>query len=230
MSHKYFFIEKNGESVVLSKEDERHLVRVLRSKIDSLITVSDGNGTDYLCKISSLDPFMLMLEREETPVVQRRKISMFISLAKGDKLSLMIQKCTELGADEFYILPTENSDVKVQNSEVKIQRYNRIILEAAKQCGRSSLPKISYINNLNEALSLCGGDIFLCHEKANERLIDLALPKRLSLFIGPEGGFSDVEVSLMQEKGAKAVLISNNILRCETAAITAVAIAMEASF
>ncbi len=230
MSHKYFYIEKNGNNITLSKDDERHLVRVLRSKIGNAITVSDGNGADYLCKIVSLNPFSIEIEKEQRPTLQRREITMFISVAKGDKLSLMIQKCTELGVDRFFLLPTENSDVKAENIEAKLQRYNRVILEAAKQCGRSSLPKLSYLKNLSEALSICGDSFYLCHEKASERLISLPLPKKLSLFIGPEGGFSDSEVLMMEKSGATVVLISNNILRCETAAIAAASMAMEASF
>ncbi len=201
---------------------------MLRLKKDSLINVSDGKGQDYLCRVDSISPLMLRIESEQPPILQRREITMFFSLAKGDKLSLMLQKCTELGADKFYLLPTENSDAKAENIEFKISRFSRIVTEAAKQCGRSTLPTVDYLKTLDEAIALCHSDFYICHEKATERLAKLDLPLKLSMLIGPEGGFSEGEVEKVVAAGGKSVLISNNILRCETAAITALALAMEA--
>ncbi len=227
MSHKYFYSEKRGEFIFLSKEDGHHLVRALRIKIGDEITVSNGEGVDYLCKVVETDPVKLKTEIELPPQLQRREVSMYISLAKGDKLALMLQKCTELGAEHFYLFETENSDARADNIEFKLERFNRIITEAAKQCGRSTLPDVCYLNSIDTALERCDGDVFICHEKATKRLAEQELPDKLSLFIGPEGGFSEQEVQKVIAKGGRSVSISNNILRCETAAITAVAIALE---
>ncbi len=227
MSHKYFYIDKKGDNVILSREDERHLLRVLRKKKGSEISVSSGDGQDYLCKITSIDPFELIIDREEKPTIQRRDVGMFLSLAKGDKLALMLQKCTELGATRFYLFPTENSEGRAKNQDFKLERFQRIIIEAAKQCARSDIPTIQFASGIDEALELCDKDFYFCHEKADERLTQKKLPERISIFIGPEGGFSEIEVDKAKTAGGTPVLISNNILRCETAAITSLAIAME---
>ncbi len=230
MSRLYFFEQDNGETVSLSSEDERQLCRVLRTKIGTQITVSDGNGKAYICRVDSLNPLTLQkvssLEKREV----RRDVAVFLSLSKGDKLSLSVQKCTELGAKTIVLLPTNNSDVKAENVKFKLERFERIALEAAKQCGRYNLPHVFYLDNLNDALAYCdekGFEILICHETASERLTSLELTENVALFIGPEGGFDPSEVEKVTAGSGRCVLISDNVLRCETAAILAVGIAME---
>ncbi len=227
MSHKYFYSEKRGEFIFLNKDDERHLVRALRIKPGDEVPVSNGEGVDYLCKVISIEPLKLKTELELPPQLQRKDVSVYISLSKGDKISLILQKCTELGAGRFYLFSTEHSDARAENIEFKLERYNRIVTEAAKQCGRSTLASVKFLSGIDEALNSCKNEIFICHEKATKRLVQQDLPQSLSLFIGPEGGFSEQEVQKVIAKGGRSVSISANILRCETAAITAVAIAME---
>ncbi len=230
MSHIYFYENREGDNVYLTAEDERHLGRVLRVKVGAELTVSDGLGRAYSCKVQELSPLILQITSQLEPRVQRRDVTVCLSLAKGDKISLMVQKCTELGAKNILLFPTKNSDVKAGNIGAKLDRYNRIALEAAKQCYRFTLPNIEFLGNIEQAINRCNEqsrEIFVCHEAASDRLTNAGPSKDIALFIGPEGGFDKTELDYMKEHGASLVLISDNILRCETAAVVAVAIVME---
>ncbi len=230
MSHIYFYDNKTDDLVTLSPEDERHLLRVLRIRVDERITVSDGQGDAFICRVEKINPLLLRVEQALPPKMSRRKVSVYLSLAKGDKLSFMIQKCTELGADAVLLLPTKNSDVKAQNIEGKSERFHRISQEAAKQCARYTHMQIEYLKDIDSALERCsrhGEEILVCHESASVRLTKTPLSDTIALFIGPEGGFDETEIERIAAKGGRAVLISDNILRCETAAVVALALAME---
>ncbi len=230
MSHLYFFEDKINDLVMLSGEDERHLLRVLRTRVGEQITVSNGRGDAFLCRVEGVNPLQITATMPLSSKNPRRNISVYLSLAKGDKLSFMIQKCTELGAASVFLLPTQNSDVKAHNIEGKLERFHRIALEAAKQCARYTHMQVEYLKDLDDALGRCtehGEKILVCHESATVRLAKTPLSDNLALFIGPEGGFEDTEIEKITAKGGCAVSISGNILRCETAAVAALALAME---
>jgi 16S rRNA (uracil1498-N3)-methyltransferase len=194
---------------------------------DSL-TVSDGEGTDYLCtltkirdeececKIDSLRP------SDAEPKI---KISLFMAFPKGDKLETVVQKAVELGACE--ITPFESSRCikrpKAEKVDKQTARLTRIAHEAAKQSGRAKLPTVKAPLGYREMLSEAKKSslALFCYEDEDATSIKAALRageySSISVIIGSEGGFSPDEARLAKEAGCVSVTLGPRILRCETA-------------
>ncbi len=223
MSRIYF----TDESGALSQEDIRHMTRVLRARVGDVFRLSDGAGNDYSCVVTSLSPFLYEQKAQLPPTLQRRRLTVLLAASKQDKLATTIRRLTELGAADIVIFKSANGDATLKNFDFKAERYRKIVIEAAKQCGRSTLCNIHFAKDFAAALGSAHGSVIFCHEKATVRLSQITVTDDVTVCIGPEGGFDDKELALAEQQGATAVLISQNVLRCETAAIAAAAMVME---
>ena len=180
-----FFIEGSaiGESsLVIEGADARHIARSLRMAVGDEITASSGDGYEYSCRLSEIRD-----ERCEAEILEKRKclteppvdITLFMAYPKGDKLETVIQKAVELGASR--IVPFESSRCikrpKADKAKEKTERLSRIAEEAAKQCGRGIVPKVSVPISFKELISL--GDSFdlalFCYEGEGTRSVKEAL-------------------------------------------------------
>lgn len=228
MSRKYFFESICGDNVILSSSDCRQLEKVLRVRVGEHITVSSGTGDDFLCEVTATSPLKIQVIQSLPVKHTMRKLTVFAAVSKGDKLSLVVQKCTELGAYSIVIFGAQHSDFEIKNQKEKNERYSKIAKEAAKQCGSSILPSVKFCTCTEDALQMAKEceTLLICHEKADTRLQQIKLSGSVAVFTGPEGGFSEQEIILAKKAGAIPILISNNILRCETAPIAAAAIIM----
>ena len=138
-------------------------------------------------------------------------------------MDYVVQKAVEFGVAE--IVPFESSRciarVRDDRSGKKLERWRRIALEAAKQCGRGIIPRIGEPVGYAEALERAAGaagEKFICYENARgANITSLSRAAEYSFFIGPEGGFSEEEIALAERKGIPAVGLGNRILRCESA-------------
>lgn len=215
-------------------EDARHISRSLRMAAGERITVCDMQSREYDCVLEEFletevrARIVSSKESENEPVCH---IRLFQALPKGDKLDTVIQKAVECGVGEIIPFESERCVVKVKADaeEKKTQRRNRISAEAAKQCGRSSIPEVtptvSFSKMLTEAAKsdLC----LFCYEGDGTRpLGDILresfgdscdLPKTISVVIGSEGGFSLAEAQACREIGMTPTGLGKRILRTETA-------------
>ncbi len=222
----------------ISGSDCNHIKNVLRMSYGDEILVSYDSKSN-LCVLESFDAdgvSALITEENcrstELPV----KITLFQGLPKADKMELIIQKCTELGADEF--VPTEMSRCVVRLEEKKkkskTERWQSIAESAAKQSKRNIIPRVSTPLSYKEALNRISElDIFLVpyENKAGMKATADALSAikpgmKIGILIGPEGGFDSKEIEMATDAGCKTISLGKRILRTETAAITAVAMCM----
>ena len=144
---KFFFdkIDMTQGQICLHGEDEKHIKTVLRAKEGEELTLCDGEGMDYQCRISSLtDGVQLeILSKAPCETEPKTKITLYQGLPKADKMELIIQKCVELGVERIVAVSTERAIVKLDKKEgKKLERWQKIAEAAAKQSGRGKIPEI----------------------------------------------------------------------------------------
>lgn len=228
-----FFIKKDSISdnqITIIGNDAFHIARSLRMAVGDEITVCDEDGTEYLSSLSRIrddECIANILSTKTGSTESPVHITLYMAYPKGDKLETVVQKSVELGASE--IIPFESSRCIKRPSPDKAdkitERLSRIAEEAAKQCGRSRLPKLSRMIKLPELLTkIPDYDLALfCYEGTGTESLKAVLEGysrrdgRIAVIIGSEGGFSESEAQSITEAGAKCVNLGPRILRCETA-------------
>lgn len=232
-----FFFNKNDISqgqVQLFGEDEKHIKTVLRARVGEELTLCDGEGVDYQCRIASMERGVLLdiLSKEVCETEPKTKITLYQGLPKADKMELIIQKCVELGVDRIVAVSTERAIVKLDKKESKkLERWQKIAEAAAKQSGRGKIPEIGqqvlkFKEAVAEAKELDGA--IIPYEKEQETGIRQFVRgfqgESIGVFIGPEGGFAEEEIALAQENGITPITLGKRILRTETAGMTTTAL------
>lgn len=231
-----------GDTVTILKNDAHHIVRVMRMKEGDQVIVSDGATRTVLASIRALDQQQVELDIiEQLPLEAEAKwrIAIAQGLPKGDKMELIVQKCTEIGAASF--VPFESERVIVQYDHKKeakrIERWSKIAKEAAEQSHRNQIPVISEPLSWKQLLASFDqyNLVLFCYEKADtykqslplrqallqfkERLTTNCTAPNILLIAGPEGGFSEREAEEAERAGASLVGLGKRILRAETAGI-----------
>ncbi len=215
--------------VTISGEDAFHIARSLRMAVGDEITVCDMAKHEHICRLTKIRDEECLAEiistsdgKTESPV----DISLFMAYPKGDKLEIVIQKAVELGASR--VIPFESSRCikrpSADKAEKQNARFQRIAEEAAKQCGRATLPKVFLPLSYKEALRAAAESelpIF-CYEGDGTKSFKKVLnenktAKSISLLVGSEGGFSREEAEAAKNAGLIPVNLGPRILRCETA-------------
>lgn len=228
-----FFIEPfqiQDGNIYVEGTDVNHIKNVLRMKPGDQVMISDGEGNQYLCALESLEGKRVWFQIVDTWKENRElssRIYLFQGLPKSDKMDLIIQKATELGAYELIPVVTGRTVVKLdeKKSQKKLARWNTIAESAAKQSGRSRIPCVREVMTFSQALAFAKElDVLLIpYEKAEgmeatRRAIEEIRPgQSIGIFIGPEGGFEETEVEQAMSHGAKPVTLGRRILRTETA-------------
>jgi 16S rRNA (uracil1498-N3)-methyltransferase len=211
----------------------RHICKVLRLGEGDAAVLFDGEGKEYRASITRISPRQIILTLAPEGASLRAESSLRIvlgmALLKSSKFEWLLQKTTELGVSE--VLPFSSSRViprrEEEPSRKQLARWEKIVAEAAKQSGRSLLPRVHPPCPFEEVLETDRGEatkIFLWEKEETQTLGD-ALPEATSkifLLVGPEGGFSDPEALRAQEAGFQPVRLGPRILRAETAAIAGV--------
>jgi|SRR5690625_1532323 len=237
-----YFVPEEGwyeHQVELTGNDARHIRVVMRNKISDKVICIRHDGHVALCCITNIssDKITLQIEKwldenNELPI----HVTIAQALPKGSKIDLILQKGTEFGANEFCFFNADRSIAKWDNrkSKQKLTRYRKIVKEASEQCERNKIPIVSEPVPLVKLLEQKHEyDIMLFAYEAEAKtnnfssfanqLKQVKLGSKLMIFIGPEGGFSDNEVSLFQEHRIKPVRLSPRILRTESAPLYALA-------
>ncbi len=221
-------LNTDAHTVTVLGEDARHIARSLRMAVGEDITVADGSGMIYSCRLSSIHDEEVVAEilvsargESEPPY----DLTLYMAYPKGDKLETVIQKAVELGATRVVPFESERC-IKRPAAEKKpriTERLNRIACEAAKQCGRARLPVVESPISFSQMLDRAKAAALplFCYEGTGTVSLMLALPKTppvsVAVVIGCEGGFSPAEASHAKEAGLFMVNLGPRILRCETA-------------
>lgn len=226
-----FFLQASqiaGDIVTITGSDAGHISRVLRMTPGAQITVCDMQKQEYLCELVQVDA-----ARVEAKILSARQgnteppftACLYQALPKGDKMESVIQKSVESGVCAVVPMETERCVVRLdEKGRVhKQQRWQKIAESAAKQCGRGIIPSVAEPVSFTAALAQAAqADCKLfCYEGDDTVPLGKRLPKEpgtIAILIGPEGGFSQAEVSQAQNAGFVPVGLGNRILRTETAA------------
>ena len=228
-------LEQN--TCVIEGEDVKHISRVLRCRENDKLEVCDMDNNEYICKIKEINKDNILLDIIEKVNIKREsnlKVKLYQGMPKGTKMELILQKLTEIGVDEIVLVQTKRSVTKIDNKkeDKKIERWERIIYEAAKKSKRGKIPKLTGVLTFKEALAdMQNNDLNICPYE-NERTISIkeaikdSSANTIGIFVGPEGGFEEEEVEKIQEIDGKVVSLGPRILRTETASVVASSIVL----
>ncbi len=209
------------------------LQRVLRLTAGTRLILADGHGRRVEVRWHGAQ-FHVQAEATQAPVRPTR-VELGVGLLKGERWDWLIEKATEVGVDCLAPLQLDHCVVRVDAAKAadKVARWQAIAIEAFEQCGRDHLPRILAPQGLGHWLTgLAGATLTACDERgAATALVDVASkhPQHLAILIGPEGGLSALERTRVQQAGAVPVTLGRDVLRAETAAIVAVALARQAA-
>ncbi|MBW3018772.1 16S rRNA (uracil(1498)-N(3))-methyltransferase [Candidatus Woesearchaeota archaeon] len=207
----------NGR-IRLSGEQQRH-AKVLRLKKGEIIGIFDGLGNEYQAVYSGKVSDPLILDKKVSQYREPdRKITLMTAAAKGNRMDFLVEKATELGVSELVPIVCERSVVKPK--EGKIERWKKIAIEACCQSGRTIVPNIQETVAFEQAIEKVRGKAFICDKDGNIAHYE---GKEITLIVGPEGGFTEKELEMAENKGIKRIKLANSILRIETAGIVAIA-------
>lgn len=239
-----FFIEANQmleDKITLFGKDVNHIANVLRKKVGDEINICNlSTSENFLCQIKEINKEYIICQKQEKLQKDTElgaEITVFQGLPKAEKMELIIQKCTELGAKYFMPVQMERCVVKLDSKSQakKIERWNKIAETAAKQSGRNFIPKVENLINLQNLLNLIQkyDIVLLAYENEDEFSFKKALEPlkskenlKIGIIIGPEGGIDIKEVEQMEKAGAKTITLGKRILRTETVALAMTSIIM----
>ena len=217
--------------VALPDEAARKARLVLRLREGDEVELFDGAGRRALARIAAGEGEGVFAEVAEVQTVAAgARIAIAQALCKGDKMELVIQKATELGASCIVPYASERAVVKLdaKKGAERVDRWQKIAAEAARQCGRSDVPEVAPLTDLAGVLARPGARAVLYEEERGHRFADFldGAGDEATLLIGPEGGFAPHEIERARSAGAAVVTLGSRILRTETVALAALAIAL----
>jgi len=237
-----FFVEPhqiniNDKCVTIFGGDVNHIRNVLRMKIGEEIAVSNGvDGKEYRCGIVDFEEDSVLCELrfiKEDNVELPAKVYLFQGLPKADKMELIIQKAVELGVYQVIPVATKRCVVKLDEKKAvsKIARWQGIAEAAAKQSKRAIVPEVTNVMTFGQAIQKAAEmDVRLIPYElaegmdATREILDKIQPgQSVAVFIGPEGGFDEAEISKAMENHINPITLGKRILRTETAGMTVLA-------
>jgi len=237
-----FFVPRGSlraRNVTLGPELAHRLGRVLRLRRGDHVILTEGGLRVYEVQLTAISPHAatgVVLREQAAPPEPEVEITLYPSLIRANRFDLILEKGTEIGVARFVPVVAARSLVQGNGepSGARSQRWERIVVEAAEQCGRGRVPRIDQPMPFEDAVRGAPGTKLMSYE--GERTLALGRylrglsrrPNAVSLFIGPEGGFEDEEIVLAREAGAVIVSLGSRVMRAETAAIVASALTLEA--
>lgn len=219
--------------IKITGADVNHIKNVLRMKQGEEILICNGHGKDCYCiinQVSDKEIIAKIQSMQDTGTELATKIILFQGMPKKDKMELIIQKAVELGVSEIVPVITKRAVVKLEDKkkeEKKLERWRAIAEGAAKQSGRGIIPTVASSMSMKEALTAAAGMELgiIPYENAKGMKETRAIMeglhqyKSIAIFIGPEGGFEESEITLAKENHIKPITLGKRILRTETAGL-----------
>ena len=241
---RLFFIDSKNiidNQISISNTALRHITKVLRIGVGDKIWIADERKKRYLIELTDANHKKAqgkILETKEAAEPPAIEIILLQSILKGEKMDMLIQKATELGVSKILPLISERTIIKVK-SPGKEKRWQSIAKEASQQSGRWEVPEfapVTCFEDVFEKIGVIDFGLILWEKESENKLKDVfkryaaclfgrqGSIKKICVFIGPEGGFTEKEIGLAKEKGFISVSMGDLILRAETAAITIIGI------
>ncbi|HEX8255277.1 MAG TPA: RsmE family RNA methyltransferase [Thermoanaerobaculia bacterium] len=222
MRHR-IFIDRIEPVAVVTGDEFHHSVRVVRLRAGEEVEVfdRDGNAARGIVQALEKDRAVITvgeaLPSRESPLV----LHLAMSIIQLEKFELVLQKATELGVRSIVPLVTDRIELRAERYAGKMDRWNKIVFEAVKQSGRTRVPLLHEPVKVSKALESAGAKIFF---DADIEPTTLATLEEATLFIGPEGGWSDAELQLARDRECFFQRLGPRRLRAETAAIVAASV------
>ena len=239
------FVQEIEKNLTLTGESHRHVALVLRAKVGEQLTICNGDGYDYFFNITAIskqDTKLALKDKQVNITEPTLELTLFSAVLKGDKNDTVVRTATELGV--YTIAPIITEFIATKPDSYKLERLQKIALEAAKQSDRGRVPSVNKPIDFHSMCGIlstfdlavfpyegeCAVDIntFL-RNKFNECFNDgpIATPiKKVAVIVGGEGGFSKSEVLSLSSMGTTPVTLGGRILRADTAVATVCAIIM----
>ncbi len=214
----YYSFEENisDEIILLTSDEFKHAVKVMRSKIGDTIYITNGYGLIFKTEILSIEKDNLSARIVETIKTENRFKNIFFCIPKlknPDRFKFAIEKCVELGVTNFITFESKRTIAKGTN----IKRWEKIALAAMKQSLRAYLPKIQLVNDLSNIAELNGEKIILEQKAENNFKFKNDRNKKYYFVFGPEGGLTEDEIQLFETE--EIYTLSGYRLRSETAIV-----------
>ena len=211
-----------GYALLLPEEERHHLYKVLRARAGEAIEVVDGSGRLFVAELSE-GREAAVVEEHDAPS-DEGNVTLYQAVPKGRHMDLVVEKATELGVGAIVPLRTEHGVVRLDRGDGKVERWRRVALAAARQSQRLRVPEVREVIPFALAVEEAGNLGVLLHNGLGLPTLEEAIPGgKISLFVGPEGGFSEGELGLAVEKGVGLASLGPFRLRSETAGMVAVA-------
>lgn len=236
--HKFFTPSElfTDTHATIVGDDVKHIYKVLRVTNGEKVVINNLRGEEFLGEVEEVNKqevSIKILEKLDINNESNLHITLFQGLPKAAKMDLIVQKCVELGVNEIVPTITDRVDVKLKGEFKKLDRLNKISLEACKQSKRSQIPNVIDPIDFKEALKCMESMdlVVIPYENATGygiksmvKTIDTSNVKTIGIMVGPEGGFEDTEIEALKSKGAHIVTLGPRILRTETAGFTCISL------
>lgn len=222
----------NGK-VVLSAEETRHLRDVLRLRVGNEASVFDGLGREFLTKVETISKndatLAVVCEIPPSSLESELDITLAAAILPGEKYEITVQKAVELGVQKLQPLYTKRCEVKPGGSGRKLERWQKIAVESAKQSGRAQLMEIVEPVDIAEFLEISRSEnkdrsLVFFSERNGEAFNSVKANKKITAVFGPKGGWDDAELASAKSAGFSIITFGGRIMRAETAAIAITAI------
>jgi 16S rRNA (uracil1498-N3)-methyltransferase len=228
--------EVSGDRAALIGEHAAHLARVLRARVGQEFDIATrSNSNVRRGRVTSVADDRVEFELgDKVAPASSAEVTLILAIFKFDRMEWAIEKCTELGVSRILPVIARRTDVHLASASAsRVERWRRIALQAAEQSRRESAPEIPAPLQLSQALSVASGLRVVLAESEAQMLLRQALDSattgsEITLAIGPEGGWTGDELQRFQQAEWISASLGGNILRAETAAIAAAAIAISA--
>jgi 16S rRNA (uracil1498-N3)-methyltransferase len=221
-----------GARVAFAEHSAHHAREVLRLRRGAQVQVFDGIGNEFAAVLESVSRAGVtahLVERVAPRPESPLRLVLALSPLKGDRMELVIQKATELGVSEVWPVVTARTDAAARPAlkGSRQERWDKVASGAAEQSGRATVPMVAPTTTLDKLLAqpFDGHRALLLERGENAALESLGHCRALLVLIGPAGGWEDQEARRLNDAGFTAVSLGPRILRAETAAIAAVALA-----
>lgn len=224
MRHR-IFVDLLEPNVTVTGDEFHHSIRVVRARVGEEVELFDRAGNTARGVIESIDRDRAVIQTGESLPSRESPLAIHLAMAiiQLEKFELVLQKATELGVKTIIPLITERVELRPERYSGKLERWNKIVFEAVKQCGRTVVPKIEAPANFDDVITR-DGTMFLFDADAPPPTANPQPPTEVTLLIGPEGGWSEDELRAARDRGVLFQRLGPRRLRAETAAIVAVSV------
>ncbi len=232
----WFFVDEiTGSTAEITGEDAKHISKSLRMAVGENLTLCTLDGRRHDCKIKSVTADSVFVDVLSSTVCEQEpsvKITLFMALTKGDKMDDIVQKSVELGVYEIVPVLTSRCISRPDEKQMKkkVQRWQKIAENAARQSRRGIIPAVCDMLTLKQAADKMShfDKAIVFYECGGEKIRDIVDDnvKSLAMFVGSEGGFEEAEIELLKANGVTPTTLGNRILRAQTAPIAGITAVM----